>query len=234
MEPVRQVSSILKLVIGAKANQHSFCTNPDAILYVGEPVTAFHVEMDVVCDASPVLKAAFTGGFKESKDKTMSFPEEDAINFGRFLEWTYGGWYHLSMIEPDGTAEDRIMELAKLYVLADRYDVVKLKHNIIDRMFDFGWGCSPTYGPPFRVIRYVYENCTHLSFFRKLVASWYLRTRPYDSPFLNRELVLEDEIPDLVADIRAEFRLRGDTDPFSRDRIFFYEPLQPTLRLTYH
>lgn len=227
MNVVRQVPGILALLIHAKANQHSFCENPDVVLYVGEPPMAFHVELDVICDASPVLKAAFTGGFRESQDKTMRFPEEDVFEFDRFLRWTYLGSYPLSGFQTDGTAEERLMELARLYVLADRYDVVKLKHNIIDRVYEIGQCTDICTGPSYRVIRYVYANSTRLSFFRKLLVAWYLKARVYGSSFSNREEVLENEIPELQAEVFHESRTRGAVNPFARDRRVFYEDLRP-------
>lgn len=214
-------------MMDARANQLRFCANPDVVLYVGQPAVAFYVEMDVICDVSPVLKAAFTGGFKESIEKTMRLPEENPIEFHRFMKWTYLDTYYLSPFQSDGTAEDRIMELARLYVLADQFDVVKLKHNIIDRMYEIGQCSSGTYSPPHNVIRYVYDNSTRLSFFRKLLVAWYLKTRRLGLIFGNREIVLENELPDLAADVALEARTRGVMNPFERDRRVFYEDVRP-------
>lgn len=227
MNAVRQVPGVLTLTIDAKANQHRFCAHPDVVLYVGEPAMAFHVELDVICEVSPVLKAAFTGGFRESQDLIMRFPEEDVFDFDRFLRWTYLGSYPLSGFQTDGTAEERLMELAKLYVLADRYDVVKLKHHIIDRVYEIGQCTDVCTGPSYRVIRYVYANSTRLSLFRKLLVAWYLKARIYGSSFSNREEVLENEIPELQAEVSLESRTRGAVDPFTRDRRVFYEDVRP-------
>lgn len=197
------------------------------VLYVGTPAVAFHVEMDVLCDVSPVLKAAFTGGFKESQDKTMKLPEEDMIGFDRFLRWVYLGRYPLTNIEADGTAEVRIMELARLYVLADRFDVVPLKHHVIDEMYEIGRISSDQTGPPHHVIRYVYKNSTRLSLFRKLLVAWYLlkrRNHHHGYSHSSRMMVaLENEIPELRAELALEARTRGPINPFLRDRDVFYE-----------
>lgn len=221
-------------MMNAKANQLRFCANPDVVFYVGQPAVAFYLELDVMCDVSPVLKAALTGGFKESVEKTMRFPEENPIEFHRFLKWTYLDTYFLSPFQSDGTAEVRMMELARLYVLADRLDVVKLKHNIIDRMYEIGQCSSSSYGPPHRVIRYIYANSTRTCSFRKLLVAWYFKTRRLALVFGNRELDLENELPDLVADIELEASTRGVMNPFLCDRRVFYEgspvPLSPNRR----
>lgn len=211
-----------------------FCTNPDVVLYVGEPATAFHVEMEAICEVSPVLKAAFTGNFRESQEKKMNLPEEDIVNFGRFIQWTYTGSYPLAAFEADGTAEDRIMELAELYVLADRYDVATLKHHIIDRMYEIGQCSDPIAGPPHSIIRYVYDNSTRLSGFRKLLAAWYLNTRRLEFKFSDRGRLLEAEIPELQTEVALEAGVRGTDNPFLRDRRVFYEPNRMSPPSIYH
>lgn len=232
MHSFTQVPSILICIMDAQANEHRFCTNPDVVLYVGQPATAFHVEMEAICEVSPVLNAAFTGDFRESHEKKMNLPEENIVNFGRFLQWTYTDKYHLSAFEADGTAENRIMDLAKLYVLADQYDVAKLKHDIIDRMYEIGQCSDPNSGPPHSVIRYVYDNSTRLSGFRKLLVAWYLKTRRMDFIFSDRGRLLEAEIPELQAEVALEASVRGPEFPFLRDRRVFYEPNRMTARST--
>lgn len=186
-------------------------------------MTAFHVELDVLCDISLVLRAAFTGGYKESQEKSMRLPEEDVTDFERFMQWTYLGRYQLSGFEAHGTADQRIMELARLYTVADRFDVIKLKHHIIDRVYEIGQVGGTDSAPPHEVIRYMYENSTRLSFFRKLMAAWYLNTRRISSMLSSRNLMLENEIPDLQADVAREAGTRGVMNPFLRDRRVFYE-----------
>ncbi|MCJ1464038.1 hypothetical protein MMC07_002648 [Pseudocyphellaria aurata] len=200
-----------------------FCDNPDVVLYVGTPAVAFHVEMKVLCNVSPVLKAAFTGGYKESQNKTMDLPEEEMIGFDRFLRWAYLGSYPLAHVEADNTAEVRIMELARLYVLADRFDVVLLKHDIIDRMFEIGNRSSEETGPSHQVIRYVFNNSTRLSLFRKLLVAWHLKRRNYGYSHDSRMVALENEIPELRAEMALEARYRGPINPFARNRSVFYE-----------
>lgn len=224
MKSLRQVLGTLTLIIDTRANSHRFCANPDVVLYVGNPAMAFHVEIDVVCDISPVLNAAFTGGYRETVEKTMNFPEENVDDFYRFINWTYIGRYQLSGFEADGTAPDRIMELAKLYTLADRYDVVRLKHNIIDRIYEIGQCSPPDYAPPHDVIRYVYENSTRLSCFRKLMVAWYHKVR--DREHSASDLQLIKEIRELPTEMDIEARSRGLINPFLRDRRVFYEDVQ--------
>lgn len=210
-------------MIYPKANQPSFSSDADVVLYIGQPPTDYHVEMDVICDVSPVFKAAFTGGFRETVEKTMKLPEEDLTDFGRFMQWAHEDIYPLAEFKMDGSADERVTELARLYVVADKYDVVKLKHNIIDRMFEIGQCFSPTYGPPHNIIRYVYHNTPRSSHFRRLMAVWYLGTRTSRMISTPAEDELERELPELKLEIARELQWVGETNPFLWDRRAFYE-----------
>lgn len=62
-------------------------------LYVGNDREVFHVHQNLLCNASPVFKAALTGNFRESSDHSMDLPEEDVASVNRLLSWLYAKCY---------------------------------------------------------------------------------------------------------------------------------------------
>lgn len=71
-------------------------------------------------------------------------------------------------------ATDRFWELARLYVVADKFHIPKLKNNIIDRLFEsLHYGAKRyAYPPPLPVIDFIYSNTSGNNAFRKLMIAW--------------------------------------------------------------
>ncbi len=135
-------------------------------LYVGDEEAVFNVHIDLLCGISTFFKAAFSSEFLEAAERSMSLEDDDVATFERFVSWLYTRRYELSAIGKD----ERYMELAKLYVLADKYNVSRLKKEIIDQLFEIheASDCPPSLD----VVTYVYENYTANSSFRKLLVRW--------------------------------------------------------------
>ena len=105
-------------------------------LLVGEAKTAFQVHEADLFEASPFFKAAFTSDFRESGERTMTLPEDDEATFDLFVEWLYHQRYHLPPPPKANAKEkDRSMQPLQLYVLADKYDIRRLKSLIISQIF---------------------------------------------------------------------------------------------------
>ena len=51
---------------------------PVLTLVVGPDNIPYHVHQNLLFDASPVLKAALSGKFKESENSSMNLPDDDA------------------------------------------------------------------------------------------------------------------------------------------------------------
>lgn len=164
---------------------YRFSNTSTVTLLVGENKAAFHVHLDVLCDASPFFKAAFLGSFRESSEKTMQLPEDDEDTFELFVGWLYCQRYELLPgVETNDEKDDnkkgdeanvdeddeRFLQAFRLFTLADKYEIFKLKNLIIETLFVDGGG--ETYGPDITSIAYAYGHTTQGSGLRKLLADW--------------------------------------------------------------
>lgn len=140
-------------------------------LIVGETKTTFHVHEAELCEASPVFKAAFSSNFKESSERKMNLPEDDAELFNLLIEWLYGHRYDLPQPIGDKTKDGtRFMEAMRLYVLADKYGVAGLKSCIAKTIFNTMKDGNVT-GPNMDTV--AYQNVSQTSGIRKLLADLY-------------------------------------------------------------
>ena len=62
---------------------------PIATLNVGKPATVFRIHKNLLCDESPVFRAAFLGTFIESEGQSMELEEEDADVFEVITRFIY-------------------------------------------------------------------------------------------------------------------------------------------------
>lgn len=166
-------------------------------ILVGKDKTPFQVHHDQLCEASAFFKAAFEGQFRESSEKTMDLPEEDEHLFDLFVQWLYRGHYE---IPPKGTEApgERFMELVKLYVLADRYDVVDLRSLLITKLFEM-YKVPNGILPGMVTVAYAYEHVSRTSGLRRLLADWY--TEKVGFSWFNSEVAQEwfREHPEVAA-----------------------------------
>ncbi len=193
-------------------------------LYVGQEKAAFQVHMNLLCTISTFFKAAFSSEFSEAAERSMHLEEDDVNIFERFVAWLYTKRYDLSCMGKD----QRYMELAKLYVLADKYDVSRLKNGIIDQLFELHEAsCRP---PSHHVVTYVYNNSTMKSSFRKLLVGW--AAWHIDFGWFSKESTPECllEVPEYAADLAIALGKRlhrpALQSPFTKGRSFYYEDVK--------
>lgn len=62
---------------------------PIVTLNVGNPAKVFRIHRDLLCDESPVFKAAFLGPFQESESQSIDLEEEDAYVFEVITHFIY-------------------------------------------------------------------------------------------------------------------------------------------------
>lgn len=96
-------------------------------LFVGPEKKLFHAH-EAVLSNSPVFERMCSGTFKESVEKQISLPDDDAIAFGCMLEFMYFGVFH-----GDETL-DRVAKaalLADVYNMAEKYQLEDLKDLLI-------------------------------------------------------------------------------------------------------
>ena len=183
-------------------------------LFVGTTQKAFYVHVDLLCNASSFFKAAFTGDFKESSDKTVQLPEDDEDIVSLFIEWLYHQRYEMLPLSAEDDEEsdddhddiddkkkenDRFYQVFRLFVLAEKYDVPDLKWLLTKTLFaDIK---EVHRGPSNASIGYLYRHTTGSKGIHRLVADWHAwRMHPEELERQNFRAFLE-EIPEFSADI---------------------------------
>jgi len=124
-----------------------------------------------LCDEVPFFKAAFTKEFKEASEGALHLPEDDVDTFERFLQWIYSGEYNLSGLETETEADERYLQLAMLYILADKLQVPRLKNNVIDKLFEMKAKANRV--PQRTAVSYVFKSSMGNSQLRKFMVDWY-------------------------------------------------------------
>ncbi len=93
------------------------------LLVVGRGKAEISVHENVLFEASPVFKTAFTSRFKESSERSICLPDDSATLMDMLVQSLYAPESRLHGI-------DVTMDVFRLYVLADKYDIVKVKNKI--------------------------------------------------------------------------------------------------------
>ena len=201
---------------------------PVVTFYVGPDKVVFHVHQNLLFDASPVFKAAFSGNFKEASERSMTLPDDEKDFFGSMIQWLYTQKLHLTMPVSLETSNVCYMKLAKLNALAEKYDIRSLKNDIIDKLFDLGPTPKKFKPPQIPPTRYVYDTTSERSSFRKLLVAW--NTYHIDYVWYEKDTtrnMLAGVSPDFALDLAIEFGLRQkDPDrksPFTRPSKDFHE-----------
>ena len=188
--------------------------------------TAFHVHRSLLCEASPVFKAAFLGGadYAETtaQEMTLSGPEITIEATEMLVQWLYTKRYELKPIREDDT-QGRYMQLAALFVLAEKYIIVDLKNNIVDKLFELQ---ATNFQPPqMAVAIFIYDNTPISSPFRLLLAAffaWHVDMAWFDNTDVTNFLRFN---PGLAADLAAQMgkRLSGKhQSPFAQPASLLY------------
>ena len=209
---------------------YRFHETPTVTLFVGTSQKPFYVHGDLLCDVSSFFKAAFTGDFKESSDKTMQLPEDDENIFSLFIDWLYNQRYEM-LPEPDDDDEDlndeddvyeeereddRYLSAFKLFVFAEKYDVPDLKWLLTKTLFADVAACQM--GPTNASVNYLYGHTARSAGIRRLIADWHAwRMDPVYFERPNFRALLEKH-PEFSADINLSYAKYLDReskyDPF--------------------
>ena len=204
---------------------------------VGPDKTVFHVHQNLLFDASPVFKAGFSGDFKEAAERSMSLPDDDKHTLGRMIHWLYTRKLDLTVPIDSKTSNECYMQLAKLNTLADKYDIYLLKNDIVDELFELKKLPKPVKPPQIPIIKYVYDNTTGTSSFRKLMVAWYaylIDFKWYD--FEGAKDVLAGVSPEFAIDLAIAFGARQQhpdrKSPFALPSSTFHETSPEATRST--
>ena len=99
-------------------------------LVVGPQKKLFHSH-EAVLSRSPVFERMCNGSFKEGVEQQIELPDDDAHIFGRVLEYMYCGVF--DKFETP-TPNVKVLVLADLYILAEKYQLSGLKELLIPPM----------------------------------------------------------------------------------------------------
>ena len=98
----------------------------------------------------------------------MTLPEDDDFVFELFVDWIYHGHYDLPLADTPGHDLFTYKRRVQLFILADKYDVPKLKSHVFSELF-YNIKEGP-YSPSNHTITYAYEHTFQNSVIRKLLA----------------------------------------------------------------
>lgn len=105
-----------------------------------------------------------------AQEITLNSPEIPVEASERLVQWLYTKNYALSPIIQENT-QDRYMDLAALFVLAEIYVIADLKNSVVDKLFELqAKRFQPALIP---IVEYVYKNTPVSSPFRYLLAAYY-------------------------------------------------------------
>jgi len=162
------------------SNAVRFRAVPTVTLRVGNAKVPFQVHLGILCDASPVFNAAFHGGFSEGLKRSMNLPEDDPEAFELLVQWLYLKTYNIPQFVGKPHDDDQIgfMHLARLYVAADKYGIIGLMKDVMDRWCKARWEHAQV--PFTKVLDYVYENTTSKSKLRETIVAHYVWNIGYE------------------------------------------------------
>lgn len=131
------------------------------LLVVGKEDIKISVHENVLFEASPVLKTIFTSKFNEGSERSIYLPDDDADLMDALIQNLYA--------PQSGFSDMRsTMELLRVYVLADKYNVVSVKNRVCERCLS----TLETQPPTESEVEFVYENTTSKTAMRKLLVDW--------------------------------------------------------------
>lgn len=219
----------------AMLTPRSFYNSPMVTVKVGLGRLPFYVHKNLLCDHSPYFAAALKGSYKESAG-SMELKEDNVEAFERLIQWLYKHDIVISPIGNAPTTANRYRELIQLYILADKFDIPRLRNYVMTLLFDtikspdgnFRQGNTNDYEfcPRMSAVLLVYENTLKDSLIRKFMAAfvvWHFTLRTYeDKLFWTRTA----KFPELIKDVTVNLARRADNqcDPLE-DMSHFLEAI---------
>ncbi|MCJ1454346.1 hypothetical protein MMC28_004699 [Mycoblastus sanguinarius] len=132
----------------------------------------------------------------------MDLSGHDLDSVDRLVQWLYSKRYKLSAYDTEENTTRYFLQLGKLNTIADKYDIVDLKNDIIDQICAlYADGEYPPYMPS---IKYLYENTTNGSSFRKAVVAWYAWHIDYKWYTLETTREWRGNVPEFAIDLLIE------------------------------
>ncbi len=178
----RQSSFAYALVDVEKGDLLTSSSNrsPDTIVTFligpGDSPKKFIVHKEHACYHSPVLDAAFNGNFVEGQTHTYRIEDTSPGAFRLFVQWVYRQELDLFQLkssdveEPDDPDQCHVedMELAELWVLADKMAVPALQNSVISKIIKIR---QETHLVAVNTLHYIYRTTVIDSPLRRLMVS---------------------------------------------------------------
>jgi hypothetical protein len=131
-------------------------------LFVEPKRKKYHVHKDLICERSEYFQKAFQPiTLKESLEGGIYFPEDVPEAFDLFVRWLYTS----ELDNADSITDEKLLNYAHLYVLADKVCLGQLQNAAIDR--NISWAGISFFSPSF--IKSVYEMTPQDSVMRALM-----------------------------------------------------------------
>ena len=199
------------------------------LLIVGREETEILVHENVLFKASSVFKTAFTSRFKEGSERSIHLPDDSATLMDMLVQSLYVPESRLNGIHVT-TA------IFRLYVLADKYDIVTVKNEICKQVLSSlvyqrrlsVRGKRYTTHARISAVKLVYEGTTSTARMRRLLVDWFVWgvNSTWFNNEENRSKLLS--IPEFAADICAvlakDINKRAKARPFmNEESVYFLE-----------
>ena len=153
-------------------------------LHIGPKPIRLSLHRDLLCQVSPVFRAAYTGNFREAIRKILPLPETDMATAFWFVKWLYQG-------EPPATTTTihQEVQLVRLVIFGDMYHVPALRQQSLLWLHD-SWAVA---GPKWQAVCELWHGLPDTSPVRQYIVDiiayggWYLRGSVPSAPLTDDE-----------------------------------------------
>ena len=164
----------------------------------------------------------------------MVLEEEDADTVDRLVHWVYTKKCKIASPDENHNHGSGQMDLAKLYVCADRYAIVPLKNYVIDCLYMlWAYDIDPLWRGWEDFIRYLYSNTSTGSSIRRLFVAWWAWLAPLKE--IERNLSIFTTAPEFGAEMVVAFGVRlqdpKQPNPLTKGAVHFYDNVDGPSRM---
>jgi len=132
-------------------------------IYVGQESTHWPLHERLLTYHSPFFANIFYKEQEGSRDKSYGLPDEDDYPFELLVGWLYSRAIRAPKEEKD------IGPLLDLYLLADKFEMVKLADDVVDTVREFYYHTG-TY-PGLRRVQYIYAETSEDNTMREMMVN---------------------------------------------------------------
>ncbi|MDI1488143.1 MAG: hypothetical protein OHK93_007417 [Ramalina farinacea] len=187
-----------------------------------DDLAVFPVHSRVICNVSPVFRAAFQGAFKEGEWKTLELKETACHIVNNFVFWLHRG------ICPSPPEEDKeyLLQHAMMYTFAERYEILKMKGDALTAAAHRASKIGFTPADAFAT-NYIYEHTLPGDGFRRLLVCIHAyKVHPVCFRENKMEKYYRESPSEFILDLVSEMGRHKATpeEPITFEGVTFYEP----------